>query len=178
MIIRHCQPLGSKYPTMSLPSGTQLLCRGHTILFVMYCGLLFLSPQHLMGTYLWSYMCSVNVIQCRVPLLHSLFLAGNVVTFDLWFGIFSPSPDLSGSQGITTRCSENGAVTDTSFKIPSNGLQSFLYRHQYGEHDLVCNSVVFVQMNPLKIFRNHIHPYSCFLSFLCRVWSIMERVTV
>lgn len=117
-------------------------------------------------------------MQCRVPLLHSLFLAGNVVTFDLWFGIFSPSPDLSGSQGITTRCSENGAVTDTSFKIPSNGLQSFLYRHQYGEHDLVCHSVVFVQMNPLKIFRNHIHPYSCFLSFLCRVWSIMERVTV
>lgn len=90
MIIRHCQPLGSKYPTMSLPSGTQLLRRGHTILFVMYCGLLCLSLQHSMGTCPRSYMRSVNVMQCRVPLLHSSFLAGNDVTFDLWFGIFLP----------------------------------------------------------------------------------------
>lgn len=80
----------SKYPTMSLPSGTQLLSRGHLILFVMYRGVLFVSPQRLMGTYPWSYMCSVNVMQCRVPLLHSLFQAGNVVTFHLWFGFFPP----------------------------------------------------------------------------------------
>lgn len=47
---------------------------------------------------------------------------------------FSPSPTLSGSQGITTRCSKNGAITDCSFKVPSSWLQSFLYWHQYGEH--------------------------------------------
>lgn len=35
-------------------------------------------------------MCAVNVMQCHVPVLHSLFLAGNVVTFHLRFGIFLP----------------------------------------------------------------------------------------
>lgn len=73
-------------------------------------------------------VCAVNVMQWHVPVLHSLFLAGNVVTFHLPVWYLSPSPGLSGSQ-ITTRCSENGDVTDTPFKIPSNRLQSFLYRH-------------------------------------------------
>lgn len=93
MIICHCQPLGSKYPTMSLPSGTQLLSRGHKILFVMCCWLLFVSPQRLMETYLWSCMCRVNVQQRCVPLLHGLFLAGNVVTFHLCSGTFLPLLD-------------------------------------------------------------------------------------
>lgn len=155
----------SKYPTMSLPSGTQLLSRGHLILFVMYRGVLFVSPQRLMGTYPWSYMCSVNVMQCRVPLLHSLFQAGNVVTFHLWFGFFPPpSP---GSQGLTTRCSENRAVAVPSFKVPSDRLQSFLYRHQYGEHDLNNGCFFF------WLFSD-----SVLTSFLSRVWSIMERVMV
>lgn len=50
----------------------------------------------------------------------------------VWLFFPPPSP---GSQGLTTRCSENRAVADPPFKVPSNGLQSFLYRHQHGEHN-------------------------------------------
>lgn len=46
---------------------------------------------------------------------------------------FSPSLARSDSQRIATRCSKHRAITDSSFKVPYNRLQSFLYWHQYGE---------------------------------------------
>lgn len=77
------------------------------------------------------------------------------------------SPPSPGSQGLTTRCSENRAVAVPSFKVPSDRLQSFLYRHQYGEHDL-NNGCFFFWLFSDSVLR----------SFLSRVWSIMERVMV
>lgn len=91
----HLSLPASKYPTMSLLSGAQLLSHGHA--FVCYV-LPVVSPHVVVGTCLWSYIC-VNVMGCHVPLC--LFLAGSVVTFYLWFGV-SPLRGSESSRRVQT----------------------------------------------------------------------------
>lgn len=104
----------SKYPSMSLLSGMQLLCCGHTIWFVQRVVVCVSGcmRDHICALYMWR---SLMLLCCEID-----------VTFDLW--IFSPFVHLSGSQ-VTTKCRENSDITVASFKIPSNRLQSFLYWH-------------------------------------------------
>lgn len=59
------------------------------ILFVMYA-VVFVTSTFDGNISAVLYVQCVNVMQCHVPLLRSLFLAGNVVTFDLRCGIFLP----------------------------------------------------------------------------------------
>lgn len=88
---------------------------------------------------------------------------------------FSPSLDLSGCQGITTRCSENWAVTDTSFKIPPNRLQSFLYRHQYGKHNLVRHNCDVVFKWTLSWYSEII---STPMPFCVILWQLVNNFSV